>query len=132
MKDYTEFLNPREIYILENYPEKNLKVLGEELGISNVRVQKIKECAKRKIREQKRVEQEEDVAPFSFPRTLQRRDAWVLLRALEQYNACLQKEWRVDRNPETVKLEPDYLATLTLIEEFREALRQNRPSEKQD
>ena len=78
------------------------------------------------------MEQEEDVTSFSFPRTMQRRDAWVLLRALEQYNACLQKEWHVDRNPETVKLEPDYVATLTLIEEFREALRQNRPSEKQD
>lgn len=51
MKDYAEFLNEREIYILENYPGKNLKVLGEELGISNVRVRKIKECAKRKIRE---------------------------------------------------------------------------------
>ena len=132
MRDLSEFLNEREIYILENYPKKNLKVLGEELGISNVRVQKIKECAKRKIREQKRVEQEEDVAPFSFPRTLQRRDAWVLLRALEKYNACLQKEWRVDRNPETVKREPDYRATLALIDEFREALQQNQPSEKKD
>lgn len=124
MKELSEFLNEREIYILENYPGKTFKVLGEELGISNVRVKKIRDNAERKIRTQKRVEQEEDVAPVSFPRTLQRRDAWVLLRALEKYNVCLQKEWRVDRNPELVKLEPDYLATQALIEVFREALKQ--------
>ena len=74
MKDLSEFLNEREIYILENYPQKTLKALGEELGLSSVRVKKIKDGAKRKIREQKRIEQEQDVAPVLLSRTLQRRD----------------------------------------------------------
>ena len=129
MKDLSEFLNEREIYILENYPQKTLKVLGDELGISNVRVKKIKDGAKRKIREQKRIEQEQDVAPVLLSRTLQRRDVWVLLRALEKYNQCLYEEWHVDADPERVKMEPDYMATQALIEELREALTTVPPDE---
>lgn len=129
MKDLSAFLSEREIYILENYPQKNLKKLGEELGITNVRVKRIRDYAKRKIREQKRMEQEQDVAPVLLSRTLQRRDAWVLLRALEHYNECIYKEWHVDADPERVKMEPDYLATQALIEVFREALRQQAPEE---
>ena len=123
MKDMSEFLNAREIYILENYPQKTLKALGEELGVTNVRVKRIKDYAKRKIREQKRIEQEQETAPVLLPRTLQRRDVWVLLRALEAYNESIYKEWYVDVDPERVYMEPDYLATRVLIEELREALK---------
>ena len=132
MKELSEFLDEREIYILENYPQKNLKVLGEELGISNVRVKQIRDGAKRKIRKQKRIEQEEEIAPVLLSRTLQRRDAWVLLRALENYHECLYKEWHVDADPERVKMEPDYLATQMLMEELRDALKQNVHEEKRD
>ena len=132
MKDLSEFLNEREIYILENYPQKTLKVLGEELGISNVRVKQIRDYAKRKIREQKRIEQEQETEPVLLSHTLQRREAWVLLRALENYNACICKEWYVDADPERVNMEPDYRATQALIETFREALMQDQPAEKPD
>ena len=132
MKDLSAFLNEREIYILENYPQKNFKALGEELGISNVRVKKIRDLAKRKIREQKRIEQEEDVAPVLLSRTLQRRDAWVILRALENYNECLYNEWYVDVNPDRVKMEPDYQATQALMYVFREAVRQQVPDAQED
>lgn len=131
MKDLSAFLNEREIYILENYPQKTLKVLGEELGITNVRVKRIRDYAKRKIREQKRIEQEQEVEPVSLSRTLQRRDVWVLLRALEKYNECIYKEWHVDADPERVKMEPDYMATQALIEELREALKQSLPREQE-
>lgn len=124
MKELSAFLSEREIYILEHYPQKTFKALGEELGISNVRVKKIRDCAKRKIRQQKRIEQEQEVMPVLLSHTLQRRDAWVLLRALEHYNGCLYEEWHSDADPERVKMEPDYQATKTLIEVFREALRQ--------
>ena len=123
MKDLSEFLNEREIYILKNYPQKTLKALGEELGISNVRVGRIRNYAKRKIREQKRIEQEQETAPVLLPRTLQRRDVWVLLRALEAYHESIYKEWYVDVDPDRVYMEPDYLATRVLIEELREALK---------
>jgi len=43
MKELSEFLDEREIYILENYPGKTFKVLGDELGVSNVRVKKIRD-----------------------------------------------------------------------------------------
>lgn len=127
MKDLSAFLNEREIYILENYPQKTLKVLGEELGITNVRVKQIRDYAKRKIREQKRIEQEQDIAPVFLPRTLERRDAWVVLRALENYSECIYKEWYVDVDPKRVKMEPDYMATQALIEVFQEALRHEAP-----
>lgn len=129
MKDLSAFLNEREIYILENYPQKTLKELGKELGITNVRVMRIRDYAKRKIREQKRIEQQQEVAPVSFSRTLQRRDVWVLLRALEKYNECIYKEWHVDVDPERVKMEPDYMATKALIEELREVLKNESPDE---
>lgn len=132
MKELSEFLNEREIYILENYPQKKLKVLGEELGITSVRVQQIKETAKRKIREQKRIEQRQDVASVVFSPALQRRDAWVLLRALEHYNACIYEEWHADADPRRVRTDPDYMATEALIERFREALTQDQPTEKPD
>lgn len=129
MKDLSAFLNEREIYILQNYPQKTFKVLGEELGITNVRVKRIRDYAKRKIREQKRIEQEQEVEPVSLSRTLQRRDVWVLLRALEKYNECIYKEWHVDVDPERVKMEPDYMATKALIEELREVLKNESPDE---
>ena len=129
MKDLSAFLSEREIYILESYPQKNLKALGDELGISHVRIKQIRDSAKRKIRIQKRIEQEQDVAPVLLPHALQRRDAWVLLRALEQYNRSLYEEWHSDADPERLKMEPDYLATKALIEVFREALRQQAPDE---
>ena len=132
MKDLSEFLNEREIYILETYPQKTFKTLGEELGISNVRVKKIRDLAKRKIREQKRIEQEQDVAPVLLSRTLQRRDVWVILRALENYNECLYNEWYVDVDPDRVKMEPDYQATQALMEVFREAVRQRVPDAQED
>ena len=129
MKALTAFLTERELYILENYPQKTLKALGKELGITSVRVLRIRDGAKRKIREQKRMEQEQDVAPVLLSRALQRRDAWVLLRALEHYNACLYNEWHVDADPKRVEMEPDYMATQALIEVFRESLRQDMPDE---
>ena len=132
MKNLSEFLSEREIYIMENYPKKTLKALGEELGITNVRVMRIRDYAKRKIREQKRIEQKQDVAPVVLPHTLRRREVWVLLRALEHYNQCIYKEWHVDADPERVKMEPDYVATQALIEMFREVLTQYQPSEKLD
>ena len=43
---------------------------------------------------------------------------------IENYNECLYKEWYADVDPEWVKLEPDYPATQTLTDVFREAVRQ--------
>lgn len=129
MKELSAFLSEREIYILENYPKKTFKALGEELGISNVRAKKIRDCAKRKIRQQKRIEQEQEIEPVLLSRTLQRRDAWVLLRALEHYNESVYNEWHVDQDPERVKMEPDYIATKALIEVLRGSLRHETPEE---
>ena len=82
MKRLTEFLSDREIYILQHHPSMSYQKIGIELGISQERVRQLKVSAERKIREEKRREQAAIRGLESITLTLQRRQLWLILRAL--------------------------------------------------
>lgn len=52
MIPWKEFLTDREIFVLENWPAKTYKAIGQDLGVSPERVRQIRVKAERKIREE--------------------------------------------------------------------------------
>lgn len=54
MRELTEFLTDREIFVLENWPARTYKAIGQDLGVSPERVRQIRVKAERKIREENR------------------------------------------------------------------------------
>lgn len=50
MRDYSEFLTDREIFIIQNHPVMSYKTIGEKFGVSGERVRQIKVHVQRQIR----------------------------------------------------------------------------------
>ncbi len=125
MKPLSEFLTDREIYILENHPQKTYQAIGEELGITNTRVRQIKVDAERKIREEKRREQVEEAGQIPVSLTLLRKELWVLYRALKEYHYQMEHKYRYGLGAYCDKLEPDCRTTQTLLLELHKILNQD-------
>ena len=131
MRDLSEFLDEREIYVLKNCPQKTYKAIGEELGVSGGRIRQIKDYALRKIRKEKGREQRTEICPVTLQRPVLRKELWVILRALEMYNQKLYAQFANEYVPRAVETDPDYLASQALIEEIRELLKRD-PAQKTD
>lgn len=83
--DANNFLNKREIFILENYPAMSYRAIGEKLGISTERVRQIKVAAERKIREWEFLLEWRRREEYFIILTLRRNDLWLITRSLEQH-----------------------------------------------
>ena len=114
MRALSEFLNERELYILEHYPAMTYKAIAAEMGVSTERVRQMRIHAERMIREEKRRDQARERAAQNVTITIQRRELWLLFRALDTY--------RVDilyRNKKGIEEDPDYALTETLSVKLR-------------
>ena len=124
MRELSEFLTDREIFVLEHHPSMSYKTIGEELGISQERVRQLKVYAERKIRDEKRREQAEARGQLPVTLTLRRKDLWVIIRGLEAHQVeLLRPKADQRRNKETLEEDPDYQLAEKLIQDIREILK---------
>ena len=116
MRDLHDFLSEREIYILENHPDKPYAKLASELDITANRVGQIKRYAERKIREEKSAEARRDWGNQPLQLTLKRSDWLVIRRALNCYSGKLTpNNVRKRINPKYVP-DPDIAACNRLVQ----------------
>ena len=114
MKEHSEFLTERELFILEHHSAMSYKAIGLYLGISRERARQLKVCAERKIREEKRREQAEAIGQIPVTLTLRRNQLWVLIRGLEAHQSnLLRPDQR--RNQANLEKDPDLELTKQLI-----------------
>lgn len=114
MRELHEFLTERELYVLETYPSKTYKAIAEDLGVTTERIRQIRIKAERKIREEKRRDLARERAAQPVTVTMQRRELWILLRALECYRVDI-----LHRNKKSIPEDPDYARVETLIANLR-------------
>lgn len=84
MRDYSEFLNDREIFILQNHPAMSYAAIGDKLGVSPERVRQIKVKAHHKIRREKAQDDARARAEVPVLLSLRRKDINLILFALEE------------------------------------------------
>ena len=84
MRDYSEFLSDREIYILRNHPSMSYAAIGEVLGVSPERVRQIKAVALRNIRKEKARDDAHARAQEEILLCLRRKDVQLILFALDE------------------------------------------------
>ena len=122
MRELEEILTQNELYVYRNHPAKTYKVLAEELGLSQSRIQQLKHDAKNKIIKEKHIEQLAIRAQQPVDVTLQRRDIHVLQRALWAYSADLTDADMRKKRPR--EEDPDQEIIEKLIPYFSELLSQ--------
>lgn len=84
MRDYSEFLSDREIFVLQNHPVMSYKAIGEKLGVSPERVRQIKVGTYHKIRREKALDDAHARAAVPVLLSLRRKDINLILLALEE------------------------------------------------
>lgn len=127
MREYSEFLTEREIFILEHHPAMTYKAIGQELGISSERVRQLKYHAERMIREEKRREQAAARGQLPIMVILRRKDLWIVIRALKNYSHHLvikSADLRRKQEPD-LKEDPDIQIAENLIHSFLQILNSN-------
>lgn len=118
MRELKEILTERELYVLKNHPAMTYKAIGIELGISPERVRQLKVHAERMIREEQKRELESTKGQKLVTITLQRRDVWLVIRALgELLDPVLTKALR-DRRKNASEKDPDIDRIDNLIQEL--------------
>jgi len=125
MKPLSEFLTEREIYVLNNHPQKTYKTIGEELGVANTRIRQIKVNAERKIREEKRREQVEEAGQIPVSVTVQRKELWVIYRALHDYYYKIERKHQHGYGLHWEEFEPDLKVSRALLTELEKLLNQD-------
>ena len=124
MRERSEFLTDREIFVLDHHPTMSYRAIGEELGVSPERVRQLKVYAERKIRDEKRREQTAARGQLPVTLTLRRKDLWVIIRGLEAHQSELLRPWADQRrNKENLEEDPDYHLAENLIQNLREILK---------
>lgn len=124
MRERSEFLTDREIFVLDHHPAMSYKTIGEELGISQERVRQLKVYAERKIRDEKRREQAAARGQLPVTLTLRRKDLWVIIRGLQAHQANLLRPMADQRrNKENMEEDPDYQLAEKLVQNLREILK---------
>lgn len=89
MRERSEYLSERELFVLEHHPAMTYKQIGQELGLSPERVRQLKVHAERLIREERaRVQAHED-AKLPVQLVLQRRDVSMIIDAMREYHTEL-------------------------------------------
>ena len=121
MRELHEFLNDREIFVLQNHPAMSYKAIGEHFGISPERVRQIKAYAERKIRTEIRREQAAARALEPVTLTVQRREVHLLIRALNAlYYPILTRA--ADQRRKDKEEHPDHQPIEQLLEYFHSVL----------
>lgn len=112
MREPSEYLSARELFILENHPGMSYAKIGEVLGISGNRVQQIKSQAERRIREEKRRDNARAIAQQEVQLTLTRREVWVIVRGLQELKLkhlathADQRRRHLENDPDKQLIEP--------------------------
>lgn len=114
MRELHEILTERELYILEHYPAMTYKAIAAELDVSTERVRQLRMHAERMIREEKRRDLARERARQRVTITIQRREVWLLIRALEIYCVDILR-----RNKKCIEEDPDYAVAKALIAKLR-------------
>lgn len=84
MRDYSEFLSDREIFVLQNHPAMSYKAIGEKFGVSPERVRQIKVKAHHKICREMALYDAHASAEVPVLLSLRRKDINLILLALEE------------------------------------------------
>lgn len=124
MRERSEFLTDREMFVLNHHPAMSYRAIGLELGISPERVRQIKAHAERRIREEERRELAEQRAQLPVTLTIRRADLTVIVRGLDSYRRDLLLVRANMRRKNPVDIDPELHLTEKLIQEFREILKQ--------
>ena len=74
MRDYSEFLTEREIFIIQNHPAMSYKAIAEKFGVSPERVRQIKVYAQRQIQKERARDEAHARALEPVQLTLRRKD----------------------------------------------------------
>lgn len=124
MRERSEFLTEREIFVLENHPAMSYKAIATELGLSHERVRQLKMHAERMIREEKEREQREARNQLPVAITIKRKDLWVIYRSLCEYRHQLWMKKKPDmrRKEDSVKVDLDFEIVDRLIDDVSKIL----------
>lgn len=121
MRDLSEFLTEREIYIIKNHPAISYAELGMIFGITSERVRQLKIKAERSIREEKRREQEEIAGQKPVKVTLAVKDLYLLIRLLDRF-VMKARMSETKNSRKTYGPDPDLRAAEMLLWRLRERL----------
>ena len=125
MRERSEFLTDREIFVLDHHPAMSYKAISVELGISQERVRQLKVHAERMIRDEKRREQAAARGQIPITLTIHRKDLWVIIRGLQALQSDLLRpmaDMRRKKGP-NIDADPDLLLTEKLILDLKEILK---------
>ena len=121
MRELEEFLTEREIYILENHPQKSYSVIGKELGVSPERVRQIKFHAQSMLRNEKRAEQLKEVRQTPVSINIVKSDLSLIIRALEYYSHE-QRRYDSKHKQRLQGIDPDIEVSENLINKLKSIL----------
>ena len=125
MRDYSEFLTEREIFVLQNHPAMSYKAIGEEFGISPERVRQIKNYAERKVRAERARDDAHARALEPVQLTLSRKDVQMLLWALRELQRPILTFAADQRRKNRGEAMPDVTAVDALYAQLSDALKAN-------
>ena len=119
MRERSEYLTEREMYVLDNHPGLSYQKIGVQLGITAERVRQIKQQALRHVREEKRRELAIARGNELVHLTLKRNEVWLLMRGLRELGMkCLQ--YRGDMRSKDREPDPDEERIDRLYNELRQ------------
>ena len=119
MKELSEFLSEREIYVLENHPAKTYAVIAAEIGLTQERVRQIKIAAERKVREEKRKEEHDERGQEPVSLSVTRSEFSFIQRALMNYQTFLLRTGPADQRRKNTEADPDLTRTMDLIKKIQ-------------
>ena len=115
MRDYSEFLTDREIFVLQNHPAMSYEAIGKILGVTRERVRQLKAHAERRIREERKRDEEHARAHEPVLLSIQRKDIHLILWALMELRSPVLT-YRADQRRKRVNgPDPDLTALDDLI-----------------
>ena len=125
MRDYSEFLTEREIFIIQNHPAMSYKAIAEKFGVSPERVRQIKAHAQRQIRAEHARDEAHARALEPVQLTLRRKDVHLILWALRELQRPILTFAADQRRKNRGEVKPDLDAVNALYEQLSEVLKTN-------
>ena len=124
MRDYSEFLTEREIYVLQHHPAMSYKAIGFEFGVSPERVRQIKVYAERKVRAERARDETHARALEPVQLTLRRKDVYLILWALRELRCPFLTFAADQRRKNRGEAKPDLEAVNALYDQLSDVLRE--------
>lgn len=123
MRDYSDFLTEREIFIIQNYPAMSYKAIGEKFGVSPERIRQIKAHAQAMIRKERARDEAHARALEPVQLTLRRKDVQMLLWALKELRWPILTYSADQRRKQRGETKPDLDAVNALYEQLSDVLK---------